>query len=150
MAKKVGYLCSVKLGTDKVVGMGTWALNGITADQLETTEFTDNWKTFDFGTKDGGTITFAGLHDPADTTGQQALMYMNLANTDVTDIRLYVDSTSYYTPCSSTGYWSPTTTSNADTILSWANITTWNVRADKAGMVEIDFSAKISGCMVLI
>ena len=150
MAKKVGYLCSVKLGTAKVVGMGTWALNGITADQLETTEFTDNWKTFEFGTKDGGTITFSGLHDPADTTGQQALMYMNLANTDVTDLRLYVDSTSYYIPCSSTGYWSPTTTQNADTILSYANITTWNVRADKAGMVEIDFTAKVSGCMVLI
>lgn len=148
MAKKVGYLCAVKLGTAKVQGMGTWSLEGITADQMETTEFGNNWKTYEFGQKDGGTLSFSGLADPADTTGQEALMYGNVQNTDITDLRLYVDSTSYWCPCQTTGYWSPTTTTGADTILSAVNVSSFSLKADKAGMLTIDFSAKISGCMV--
>jgi len=150
MAGNAGYVCSVRIGTNTVTLMGSWSLDGIAADQIETSAFGDTWKTFEFGMKDGGTISFAGLFDPADTTGQQALMNANLENTDMTDIRLYIDSTSYFVPCQTTGYFSPTTTTGADTKASVVNITGFNLSADKADVVKVDFSGKVSGVMVLV
>jgi hypothetical protein len=55
---KSGKDCKVTLGANTVVGMGTWAISGITADQMDASAFNDNWKTFEFGMKDGGTVTF--------------------------------------------------------------------------------------------
>jgi hypothetical protein len=150
MAGKVGYICSVKLGSNTVKLIGAWSLDGIAADQIDTSAFTDNWKTFEFGMKDGGTISFSGLYDPTDADGQQALMNANLENTDLTTLKLYVDSTSYFEPCQTTGYFSPTTTQNASTKLSNVNITGFNVAADKADVIKVDFTAKVSGVMVLV
>lgn len=150
MAKKVGKDCKVSLGANQVLGLGTWSLSGITADQHETTEFGDEWKQFDFGLRDGGQISFNGLFDPADNTGQEALREANVENSDLTTLRLYVDNTSYYEPCQTTGYLSPTTTQNAATELSHVNITSFDVSADKGGMMNCSFNAKVSGVMVLI
>jgi hypothetical protein len=83
MAFKSGKDCKVTLGSNTVVGMGTWSISGITADQMDASAFGDNWKSFEFGMKDGGTITFSGIADPADTTGQEALQLANLNNTDL-------------------------------------------------------------------
>ena len=150
MGYKSGKDCKVTIGTDTVVGMGTWSISGVTADQMDTSAFNDNWKTFEFGMKDGGTIEFSGLGDPADVTGQEVLELANLNNTDMTTLRLYVDDTSYYEPCQTTGYYSPTSDSGNDTILSWVNIVSYSINADKAGMLQKSFSAKVSGNMVLV
>ena len=147
---KSGKDCKVTKGASTIVGMGTWAITGITADQIDTSAMGDNWKTFEFGMKDGGTITFSGLYDAADTTGREALELANIANTDITDLYLYIDDTSYFAPCQTTGYHSPTNTTGNDTIVSWVNITDYSITADKADVVKIDFTAKVSGMMVLI
>jgi len=153
MSTKIGRECMVSLGaraTGEVVGMGTWALNGITSDELETTEFGDSWKSYKFGLKDGGTVTFSGLCDPADTTGQDVLKAANLDNTDITNLRLYVDNTSWYEPCQTTYYWSPSDTTGNATVLSHVNVTSYNISSDKSGLIVTDFSCRVSGCMVLV
>lgn len=150
MAVYTGKLCSVRLGAVSVVGMGTWSLAGVTADQMDASDFQDNWKSFEFGMKDGGTITFSGLLDASDTTGQQALDYANNENTDITDFRLYVNSTSYYIPCKTAGYFSPTTTTGADTQVSYVNITSLDKGAEMASLCNVSYTAKVSGSMVLI
>ena len=150
MSLRPGKACKVVLGSSKVVAMGTWSIDGITADEMESSAFDQNWKTYEFGMKDGGTISFNGFFDPDDTTGQQALMNANLENTNLTTIKLYVDSTSYFEPCQTTGYFSPTTTQNADTSASHVNVTSFNIGADKSGICTIDFTCKVSGVMVLV
>ena len=150
MAVYTGKDCSIKLATTEIVGMGEWALSGIAADMMDASDFGDNWKLFEFGMKDGGTISFGGLLDASDTTGQQALWYMNNENTDIADMRLYVNNTSYFEPCQTTGYFSPTTTNGADTILSHVNITGLEIRAEKASLCSTSFTVKVSGSMVLI
>ena len=150
MAFKVGKDCKVTLGANTIVGVGTWSVTGITADRLETSAFGDNWKKYEFGMKDGGTISFNGLYDPADTTGQEELMQANIENTDITTLRLYVDNTSYLEPCQTTGYFSPSTTTGNDTELSNVNITSYEINSDKSGMMNVSFSAQVSGVMVLV
>jgi len=151
MAVKVGHLGKVALGASTIVAMGTWSMTGITADQMESSAFGDNWKTYEFGMKDGGQITFNGFLDPADTTGQQALQKANIDNTDLTSLRLYADNTSYYTPCQTTGYFAPGSLSTGQsTILSHVNITSYDIGMDKSGLGTISFTAKVSGVMVLI
>lgn len=151
MAVKVGHKGKVALGASTIVGMGTWTLSGITADQMESSDFGDNWKQYEFGMKDGGQIAFDGLLDPSDTTGQQALQAANLDNTDLTSLRLYVDSTSYYEPCQTTGYFAPGSLSTGqDTILSNVNIISYDIGLDKSGLGTISFTAKVSGVMVLV
>lgn len=151
MSKRVGKNCKVTLGSNTVLGMGTWGLDGISSDQLETTEFGDSWKTYEFGLNDGGTITFSGLFDPDNASGQNLLRAYNLSKDDITNIRLYVDNTSYYEPCRTTGYFGPGALSTGySTVLSNVNVTSYNVKADKSGLMSCDFTCKVSGVMVLV
>lgn len=148
---KIGKNCKVTLGTNSILGMGTWSLSGITADELECSEFGDNWKRYEFGMKDGGTISFSGFFDPADVTGQNTLRAANVQNTDVTTLRLYVDNTSYFEPCRTTQYFGPGALSTGyDTFLSHVNITSYNVSADKSGLMNIEFTGRVTGVMVLV
>ena len=149
MSYKSGKDCKVSLGAATIVGMGSWSLSGITADKMDTSAFNDNWKSFEFGMKDGGTIEFSGLADPADVTGQEALELANIANTDITTLRLYVDDTSYYEPCQTTGYFSPANTTGLDTRLSRVNVTSYSKNVEKSGMMQVSFTCKVSGLMVL-
>lgn len=150
MAYLVGKDGKVALGADTVVGMGTWSIDGITTDEFECSAFGDNWKSYSYGMKDGGTISFNGHYDPRDTTGQEALLQANLYNSSLTNIRLYVDNTSYFEPCQSTGYFSPDLTTGADTLLSNVRITAFNIGLDKSGLGTISFTGKVSGLMVLV
>lgn len=150
MAFKKGKYCKVSLGSAKISGMGTWTLNGVNLAQLDETEFGDNWMHFSFGLGDGGTVDFNGHYDPADSTGQDALMQKNMNGADITDLKLYIDNTSYWEPCQTTGYFSPNSTSGNDSEPSHVNITSFNIGMDKAGLGTISFSAKVSGCMVLV
>jgi hypothetical protein len=150
MAKLVGKDGAVKLGAASVVGMGTWTLDGIVVDELESTEFGDTWKSYLYGLKDGGTVSFNGLFDPADSTGAQKILEANLYNSALTNLHFYVDNTSYYTPCQTMGYFSPFLTTGAPTKTSNLRITTMNIGMDKSGLGTISFSAKVSGVMVLV
>jgi hypothetical protein len=100
--------------------------------------------------KDGGTVQFNGHYDPADTTGQQALQQANLYNSALTTPRFYVDNTSYYEACQTTGYFSPTLTTGAPTVASSITITAFNVGFDKSGLGTTSFTGKISGLMVFV
>jgi hypothetical protein len=140
----------VTLGAHKIVGIGNWSLDGIQAEEFDASEFGDNWKKFLYGMKDGGTISFAGHYEPADHTGQQALQQANLYNSAITNLRLYLDNTSYWEPCQSAGYFSPQLTTGAPTHVSNVRVTAFNVGLDKSGLATVSFTAKVSGVMVLI
>lgn len=140
----------VSLGANKILGMGNWSLSGIVTDQVDTSEFDNNWKTFKFGMKDGGTVSFSGIYDPDDTTGQEELLESQLENIEIADLRLYVDNTSYYEPCQTTGYFTPNLSTGEDTILSYVNITSVTIDDDMNDVLRISFEGKVSGVMVLV
>jgi len=132
-----GKNCKVSLGSSKILGMGNWTMSGVTTDQIEDSEFEDEWKQFKLGLKDGGTATFNGQYDKTDSTGQDALRTANENDTELTDLRFYVDATSY---------WVPTTTNPA----SYVKIISWDISADKNGLVQCSFTAKVSGKLELL
>ncbi|MFP5223105.1 MAG: hypothetical protein ACLGSA_12515 [Acidobacteriota bacterium] len=150
MSKKPGAKFKVTLGANTIVGMGSVQLNGIAIEQLETTAFGDEWKQFIMGMKDGGEMTFSGFFDPDDANGQEALRVANLNATDITNLRVYYDQTSYYELCQTTGYFSPALTSNQKTQKSYLNITSFNISAGKSSVATSEFKAKISGCFVRV
>ena len=132
-----GKNCKVSLGANKILGMGNWSLSGIVSDQIEDSEFEDEWKQFKLGMKDGGTVSFNGQYDKTDSTGQDVLRTANLNDTEITTIRFYVDATSY---------WTPKTTNPA----SHVKVISWEVNADKNGLVQCSFSVKVSGALELL
>lgn len=150
MSVKVGKDCKILIGAYKILGMGNWSLSGATAEQIESTVYGDNWRTYEFGVKDGGTISFGGFLDPADSTGQEALRYAHNENTDLTGLMLFVDSSSSYQPNLTVGYFSPATTTGADTPVSHVNLISVDINSDRGGLVSITFQAKVSGVMVLV
>jgi hypothetical protein len=151
MSLKPGKDMTVRLGTTTLVGIGDVSMDGITAEDLDTSAFGNNgWKTFQTGMKDGGTISFSGQFDPADTAGQEILALALVNGTALTSIRIYLDSTSYFTPNQTTGYYSPSSTSNNSTILSNAKVTAHNIKGSVNAMATVDFKMKLSGSMVLV
>ena len=144
---KPGKDCKVTLGATNVLGMGTWALPGLTSTELDDTEFGDQYRQFVFGVRDSGTCTFSGLYKKDDTTGQDELRSAQLNDTEITDIRFYVDSVSYYTPNSTTaaGGGLP-----AESPVSHVNVTGVNISAAMGDLMKIDFTCRISGVMRLI
>ena len=136
MAAKAGFLAGVKYLGDKVAGMGTWNMSGLTREVLEDTEFGDNVKTFVFGLADGGTIDFNGYYDPTDTTGQLTLEAAVLAGTVLATsmLQFFIDSTSYWSVSSGGSY-----------LVTKAQA----VSMDKSGLGQISFSVKVSGTMFL-
>lgn len=150
MSFRIGSKCRVTLGPSTVVGMGTWTLTGVTADKIEVTAFGDDWKSYMFGLMDGGEISFEGFFDPDDVMGQNPLCLANLKGNRVTSLRLWIDDTSYFTPCQTTGYFSPTATTGQPTRASYVNITYYDVKADKSNVAQCSFKATVSGVMVLV
>ena len=137
MAFKAGNNAKVTLGANTIVGMGNWALAGITTDLLESTSFGDTAKQYMTGLLDYGDVTFGGLYDPADTTGQDILFSANINNSKIANIRLYVDNTSYWTP-------DVTSVSAAGLIIQSVSIS-----MDKSALATISFSGKATGPWVL-
>lgn len=138
MGFKVGNHAKVTLGSDTVVGMGNWKLNGITVDLLESTAFGDTAKQYMSGLIDYGTVEFGGLYDPADVTGQAILVSGLLNNSKIANVRLYVDNTSYWTP-------NVTAVSAAGMLVQSVPI-----GFDKSGLATISFSGKCTGPWVLV
>lgn len=136
MATYNGRNASVKFGTSLVGGMGNWNMEGVTVDQIDTSEFGTVYKTFESGMQDGGQITFEGNFDASDAT-QKLLRTANTNGTHLTSLRFYIDNTSYYVP---------TTTNPA----SYMIITSYNVTMDKADVGKTRFTAKVSGAVELL
>jgi len=136
MATYSGRYNHVKFGSNDIVGIGNWNMEGVTVDQIDTTAFGSTWKTFEAGMSDGGQITFEGYYDKTDSTGQEILRAANVAGTHLTSLFFYVDNTSYY---------APKTTNPASYIL----ITSYTVTADKNDIMRTTFTAKVSGAMEL-
>src|SRR5574342_526038 len=138
MAFKAGNHAKVTLGSSTVVGMGTWELPGISVDLLESTAFGDTAKQFMTGLLDYGNVNFNGLYGPADTTGQSELISANKNNSKITNPRLYVDNTSYWTP-------DVTSVSAAGMLVQSVAI-----GMDKGGLATIRFTGKCTGPWVLV
>lgn len=141
MATKVGKDAKVTLGANTVAEMGTWTMDGITNDTLEDTVFQDEFKMYQYGLGDGGTITFSGFFDMTDTTGQIMLESAARNKSTISNLRVYVDNTSYYEPNQ--------TTANGPA----SNVLIQKFGAvsfEKAGIGTIEFTAKVSGVMFLV
>jgi len=147
---KAGYLAKVSLGANKVLGIGNWSVDGSKIAEIDDTEFGDESTKFVLGIEDGGTISFAGNHKPGDTTGQLMLTEYHNLRTEITSMRFYIDRTSFYMPCQTTGYLHPGKTTGANTVLSNLRLTGAPVSYDKGGLGAISFTARINGNMVLV
>lgn len=147
----VGKDGKVTLGANAIVGMGTWTLDGIQVEEFDASAFNDDWKAFEYGMKDGGSVSFNGHYTPTDTTGQQMLQLANLYNSALTDLRCYIDDTSYYVPSQSTSYFAPGAYSTGmPGKVSSLTITSFNIGMDKSGLGTINFTGKVSGLMVIV
>jgi len=134
-----GINCSVRLGENQVLGMGTFSFDGITVEDLDATTFGDTWKRHCNGLKDGGTVSFSGFYVPYDTTGQDLLRTALDNSTEITNLRFYIDLTSYWEP----NY------SNANAA-SYILITAAPVTADKGQLMTCEFQGRVSGNLVLV
>jgi hypothetical protein len=150
MGVKVGKKKKVTRGSDKVLGMGTWKFTPPTMEELDSTEFDQEHESFTDGIWKDGNFSFDGWLRPDDETGQESMRKAHIDREDVTDLRFYVDATSYYEPCQTTGYFSPTYTTGAPTFLSHAKISSYDVNADKSGLGRLSFSGRMHGWMVLV
>jgi len=98
MATKSGRIASVRIAAVKVAGMGTWTLSGFTREVIEEDSWDLDIKKKYFSVGDAGTISFSGLHDPADAS--QITLNSACLNSSLFvsgDIRFYVDNTKYWT-----------------------------------------------------
>ena len=151
MALKPGKDMIVKMGTNTIVGIGDVSMDGVTVEELETSAFGNNgWKTFQSGMKDGGTISFSGQYDLDDTNGQIALAQALVNGTEITTLRIYMDSTSYYEPCQTTGWLTSADSTGNSTVLSNVKVTAHNIKGAVNAMATVDFRLKVSGCMVQV
>ena len=151
-ASKIGRNCKVTMivgGSENVLGMGTWEIGGMSAAVVNASAFGDSWEESELGIFSGGTISFSGLYKKDDVTGQDAVRNAFYRRVDLTDIRFYVDSVSYYRPNDSTavGLYGVSTGSP----IGYVNITTApTISADQSDFVKISFSGIYhTGPMVL-
>jgi hypothetical protein len=152
MAITVGKDAKVMIGSATILGMGTWSMGGVTTEEFDDTEFGDQWKTFLYGMKDGGTITFNGHLDMADATGQQILFAANAKNSAIASLRFYVNNTSYFVPNQTTDYLGPAalSTGMGTPGLCNVNITGISIGEDKSGLGTVSFTARVNGVMAFV
>ena len=96
MSTKNGRNATVKYGTYTIAEMASWSLD-LSNDEIDTTAFGSTWKKSDVGMR-GWSLSISGHYDPTDTTGQNMLEAAWAGGTLVSTIKVYVDSTSYWTP----------------------------------------------------
>ena len=148
LESKPGHECKVSIGANQIVGLGTWAFSGGSYAELDDTDFGDDDTSIMRGVRTGGTVSFSGRYKKDDTTGQDKIRDAFWLKSDLTDLRFYVDDTSYYTPNSTTaaGGGLP-----ANTMVSHIKILTEpNINVDQTALATIEFEGKIEGAMRLI
>jgi hypothetical protein len=143
----LGYLSKVTIGANKVLGIGTWAFTGLNRDEIDTSQFEDEWKQFAFGQITAPTISFSGFYDPEDAStleAQQALYY----NSALTDVRFWFDNKT------TSGYFAPnqsdTTGANvgglpANSPVGVCYISGYNPDTSLTDKMNIAFDGKFSG-----
>jgi subtilase family serine protease len=82
------------------------------------------------GVGDPGTISFSGNYDPADTNGQKAIQALVAAGTGLTDLYLYVNTSTFWRVAS-----------GGEIIVTKANAVT----LPRNGMGKISFEGQVSG-----
>ena len=147
LESKPGKDWKITIGANKVQGIGSLTFDGISVEELDDTEFGDEWKQSVFGIKDAGTFTFEGNYKADDTNGQDYLRSAQINAQDITDIKFYVDDNSYYTPNSTTaaGGGLP-----AESPVSYVNVTGVSTNAAIGNLAKVTFTGKISGVLRLI
>lgn len=148
LESKVGRECKVQIGDHIILGLGTWAVTGGNFAELDDTSFGDESMQILRGLRTGGDVAFAGNYKKDDVTGQDMIKTAYWAKSDLTDLRFYVDDTSYFTPNSTTaaGGGLP-----AGTEVSHIKIFAEpNITVDYAGLAKIEFAGKLIGAMRLI
>ena len=151
-ASKIGRNCKVTMvigGASSVLGMGTWEIGGMSAAVVNASAFGDSWEESELGIFSGGTISFSGLYKKDDVTGQNAVRNAFYLRTNLTDIRFYVDSVSYYRPNDSTAVGLNGVSTGSP--IGYVNITTApTISADQGDFLKISFSGIYhTGPMVL-
>ena len=91
-----GRYSKIELGTYVISKMGTISFQGWTNDVVETTSFQDMQKHFELTMQGFGTIVCTGFYDPSDTNAQASILTAFLNQSKLTNISIYLDSTSYY------------------------------------------------------
>jgi len=148
LESKPGANCKVTLGTHTILGLGSWSISGGNFAELDDTAFGDDSTRTLRGLRTGGDITFSGNYKKDDTTGQEMIKTAYWAKSNLTTLRFYVDSVSYYTPNSTTaaGGGLP-----AETQVSHIKIMTEpNFTVENSGLVTVEFTGKLDGAMRLI
>ena len=131
----MGRYASVKLGSDLIANLTNWSID-INMDDIDVTAFGSVWGKSMPGFQ-RWTGSAEGYYDPADTNGQAELQNDALNATKITDIRFYIDSTSY---------WTPDVTNDPD---AGCYINTVSIKHDKAGVAAVTYSILGYGPLVL-
>lgn len=139
MSRKVGRNAKITLGTVTVAHMGTWTLSGFSVDILDVMEFGQSYKDFELGLGDYGECTATGYYDPADSTGQILIESACKNMSKVTDLRLYVDNTSYIAP-------DITNDSDSGFLITKFGPITMNSN----GIGTVEFTAKVTGKLTIV
>ena len=145
----------------KILNLTNWSLSQPGPELIDATVFGDDWKQDKIGIRDGGTLSFGGYFDWADTTGQRFLSSKLNQGVVIT-----------YPPASSSGVQSAThagyrfelwpsndtgtagakvgmfkfSTGSGSTVVGSRNliIQSLNVAQDKSGLGTMDMTMKIS------
>jgi len=131
----MGRFASIKIGSALVQNMGRWTLD-IRSDEIDVSCFGTVWGKMMIGMQ-RWTATLEGMYDPADTTGQLALQEAEIAATKLTDVRLYINTTSYWCP-------DVTGETNAGAFISGVSVS-----HDKAGVASVTFNVVGFGKLIL-
>lgn len=99
---KPGHKAKVTIAANNILGAGVWTHTGFTRTILEDTEFGDDYEDYLYGVANGGKLNFNGKYKKDNTVGQDLLRSYLINEVNLTDIKFYVDSVSYYTPNSTT------------------------------------------------
>jgi len=143
----LGFKGKVTIGTNTILGQGTWNFAGITRAVLDSSEFGDDWKQNRFGRIDAGQVSFNGFFIPDDDYTMDAIQAL-YAGTDLTDLRFWFDNgntSGYFAPNNSTG------TSHGylpeGSPIGYINLinTTWAM--DQNALGTISFTGQCSGAI---
>jgi hypothetical protein len=124
---KVTYKGKITLGASNILGMGTWTWTGMSRAMLDDSEFGDEGADYLGDMLECGKITASGNFKKDDTTGQDIVRSALINDSNLIDIRFYVDATSYYTP-------------NSTTAAGGGLLAGWPVGHVKVESFDIDFS----------
>ena len=138
---KPGFRGKVAIGANNILGMGVWSHSGFSRDILDDTEFGDEYDSFLYNVLHPGQIDFNGNFKKDDTTGQDLLRSYMINEVDLTDIRLFIDSVSHYTPNSTTAAGGGLL---AGEPVAHCKVVSVNTDFDKSGLAKISFVLQLS------